>query len=134
MRSGVPCRKLDVVKWRGVPSRGVTRSDGNLERVEIRAVNAPIVADGELVAALDVTTTADGCDGPIGQERVDKGFHGCCFGSSLLIKAKCRNRPAVRDAVALLYLSDFQDCGVASLRDAHPGDHIGLIAVWKFAS
>jgi hypothetical protein len=69
---GVPCGKLDVVKWRGVPSRGVTRSDENLDWVQIRAVNAPIVADGELVATCLVTAAADGCDGPVGQKGVDE--------------------------------------------------------------
>ena len=72
---GVPCGKLDVVKWRVVPSRGVTRSDGNLERVEVSAVNAPIVAHCDLVAALDVTAAADGFNHGVGQERVNKGFH-----------------------------------------------------------
>ena len=45
-------------------------------------------------------------------------------GLSLGIKAKGSDWPAVRDAVALLDLGDFQDCGVASLRDAHPGDDL----------
>jgi len=64
----VPCGKLDVVKWRVVPSRGVTRSDGNLERVNVGSVNAPIVSNGQLVTAGFVTAAADGCDGPVGQE------------------------------------------------------------------
>jgi hypothetical protein len=45
--------------------------ENGLERVEIRAVNAPIVADGQLVAALDVTAAADGCDSPVRQDGVD---------------------------------------------------------------
>jgi hypothetical protein len=56
------------------------------------------------------------------------------FVSSLAIKAKGCNRPAVRDAVALLNFGDFENCGVASVWDSDPGDHIGLIAAWKFAS
>ena len=45
-------------------------------------------------------------------------------GLSLGIKAKCRDAAAVGDAVALLNLCDFENCGVASLRDSHPGDDL----------
>ena len=45
-------------------------------------------------------------------------------GLSPAIKAKCRNRPAVRDAVALLDFGNFQDRRVASVWDAHPGDDL----------
>ena len=48
---------------------------GNLERIQIRAVNAPIVAHSEFVTALDVTAPANGCDSPIGQDGVDEVFH-----------------------------------------------------------
>ena len=75
----VSCGKMDVVKWRVVPSRGVTRSDGNLERVEIRAVNAPIVAHCDLVAARFVTAAADCLNHGVGEEGIDERFHGCCF-------------------------------------------------------
>ena len=45
------------------------------------------------------------------------------------IKAKCCNRPAVRDAVALLNLCDFENCGLASLRDSDPGDDLRFHAI-----
>ena len=48
----------------------------------------------------------------------------CCFGSSLAIKAKGRDASAVRDAVALLYLRDFENCGVAGVWDSDPGDDL----------
>jgi Flp pilus assembly secretin CpaC len=81
---------------------------GNLERIQIGSVNAPIVADGQLVTPLDVTAAADGLNNGVGQEGVDEGFHcSCCLCLSLGIKAKGCDRPAVRDAVALLNLRDF---------------------------
>jgi hypothetical protein len=46
-----------------------------------------------------------------------------------LVKAKGCDWPAVCDPVALLDFGDFQDCGVASLRDSEPGDHIGVNAM-----
>lgn len=46
-----------------------------------------------------------------------------------LIQANCCDGAAVRDAVALLHFGDFQDCGLAGIRDADPGDDIGLVAV-----
>jgi len=108
----------------------VTRSDGNLERVEIGSVDAPIVSDGQLVATRLVTAPAHGCDGPIGQEGVDEGFHcSLLFWLSLAIKAKCCNRPAVCDAVALLDFGDFQDCGVAGVWDSDPGDDLRVQTV-----
>ena len=59
----------------GVQGCAVLWCVGNLERVKVGAVNAPIVSDGELVAARLVTAAADGCDGPVGQDGIDEGFH-----------------------------------------------------------
>ena len=56
------------------------RCVGNSERVKVSAVDAAIVPHGELVAAGNVTAAADGCNGPVGQEGVEEGFHGVVFG------------------------------------------------------
>jgi hypothetical protein len=50
-------------------------------------------------------------------------------GLSLGIKAKCCDASAVRDAVALLDLCDFEDCGVASVWDSDPGDDLRVNAI-----
>ena len=46
-----------------------------------------------------------------------------------LIQANCCDAAAVCDAVALLNFGDFKDCGLAGIRDADPGDDIGVEAV-----
>jgi hypothetical protein len=48
---------------------------------------------------------------------------------SLLVKAKCCYWTAVRDAVALLDLRDFENCGVASVWDSDPGDDLRVNAI-----
>jgi hypothetical protein len=50
-------------------------------------------------------------------------------GSSLLVKAKGRDAAAVRDAVALLDFGDFENCGLASVRDSDPSHDLRFHAI-----
>ena len=65
----------------GLVSESLTPDSKGLERVKIGAVNAAILAHGQLVAPFSFTASAHGFNGPVREEGVEKVFHGVVLGN-----------------------------------------------------